>query len=623
MVPIEAAVRVGPGPVLVLAPHPDDEVFGCGGAIVRHVEDGDAVHVIIVADGGYRREDQTADQRQAYVNQRQKESKAAAAVLGYGQPEFWDNPDRGLTYGERLVRDIVDAIQRINAQLVYAPSLWEIHPDHRVLAMTAAEAVRRAGDKIWLAMYEVGNPLRPNRLLDITEIGFKKTQAAACFRSQLTEQDYGQQVLALNRFRSYNLPKNVTLAEAYYVVSSEGLRRDFLGTYRSEFQRQKDLGLLTDPTDAPSVTVIIRSIGRDASLRAALDSVALQTYPQVDVLVVNALGANHPELGSWCGRFPLRLSGPGHSLNRVEAANFGLEEATGDYLIFLDDDDLFDPDHLYNLVAALEARPDAALAYAGVQCVKKGDDGTWEDFITYNDDFDPIRLLCTNYIPMIAALFGRRIVELGCRFDEKLKLCEDWDFWLQALAHTEFVHVDRVSARYRISDASSEIWTDKALAEDATRKVFAKWRSTIGEAQMFQIFSRAGRASKAEEEAQKLKAAYENRSGHLEHLEKAYRERELQLEALRSAFDARTEQVERLDQAYKARTEQVERLEEAYKARGAQIDHLTKEYANRGEQIAQLHAENVRMEAYVRQLESTFWHRFNKRLGLAPPKRAE
>jgi len=616
LVPIDAVERIGGGPVLVLAPHPDDEVFGCGGAIIRHVQDGHPVHVIIVSDGGYRREGQTPDQRQTYIRQRQEESMSAAEVLGYGRPEFWGFADRGLMYGERLVRDIIEAIKRTKAQLIYAPSLLEIHPDHRVLAMTAAEAVRRIGNKVLLAMYEVGNPLRPNRLLDITPIASKKTQALACFRSQLTSQDYGHQVLALNRFRSYNLPQRVNLAEAYYVVSAEDLQKDFLGIYRSEFQRQKDLGLLADAADAPMVTVIIRSIGREISLRAALDSVALQTYPRVEVLVVNALGPNHPEVGAWCGRFPLRLSGPGRALNRVEAANFGLEAATGEYMIFLDDDDLFEPDHLSNLAAALEARQDAALAYAGVRCVKLGEDGAWEDYITYNDEFDPIRLLCTNYIPMMAALFRRKIVEAGCRFDLSLKLCEDWDFWLQALAYTDFVHVAKISALYRISDASSEIWTNKALAEDATRQIFAKWRSALTEEKMFQILSRAGRAPKAEEEARKLQTAYDDRSKHLEHLETAYRDREVQSEALRSA--------------YEARTEQVKRLEEAYQARGAQIDHLTKVYEERGAQIlrlggqvAQLQAESAKMETYVRQLESTFWHRFNKRLGLAPQKRTE
>ncbi|RLB66829.1 MAG: hypothetical protein DRH04_08830 [Deltaproteobacteria bacterium] len=609
LVPIEAVARIGPGPVLVMAPHPDDEVFGCGGAIIRHVGDGDDVHVVIVSDGGFRREEQTADQRQAYVEMRQRESIAAAAVLGYGQPEFWGIPDRGLIYGERLVNDVLDAIERYNARQVFTPSLSEIHPDHRVLAMAAAEAVRRRGsDKVCLVMYEVGNPLQPNRLLDITSISSKKALAMACFKSQLMEQDYSQQMQALNRFRSYNLPKNVTMAEAYWVVSAEDLQKNIISLYASEFQRQKELGLLTDPDEAPVVTVIIRSIGRDASLRDALDSVALQTYPRVEVLVVNALGVDHPQLGCWCGRFPLRLSGSGHSLNRVEAANFGLQEATGDYLIFLDDDDLFDPDHVAGLVAALEARPDAVLAYAGVSCVKKGEDGNWEYFITYNDDFDSIRLLCTNYIPMIAALFRRRIVEAGCRFDEKLKLCEDWDFWLQALAHGKFVHVDQVSARYRISGESSEIWTDKTLAEDATRKVFAKWQITITEKQTFEIFSRAGRASKAEQEAQKFQIAYNDRSNHLAHLEKAYRERELQLEELHSAY-------EELHSAYEARTEQVACLEDAYNARGAQIEHLS-------EDVGELQAENAGLEAYVKRLQSTFWYRFSKRLGHAPQKEA-
>lgn len=52
MVPYTSVRTVGRDVVLVLAPHPGDEVFGCGGAIMRHVADGDPAHVAIVSDWG-------------------------------------------------------------------------------------------------------------------------------------------------------------------------------------------------------------------------------------------------------------------------------------------------------------------------------------------------------------------------------------------------------------------------------------------------------------------------------------------------------------------------------------------------------------------------------------------
>src|SRR3990167_10533026 len=100
----------------------------------------------------------------------------------------------------------------------------------------------------------------------------------------------------------------------------------------------------------PLVSVLVRSMDRP-SLHEALDAVALQTYPHVEVVVVNARGGEHAALGTSCGRFPLRLVNAGGSpLARPAAANAALDAARGDWLIFLDDDDSMDPDHLERLV---------------------------------------------------------------------------------------------------------------------------------------------------------------------------------------------------------------------------------------------------------------------------------
>jgi len=234
LIPHKAASTISASAVLVLAPHPDDEVFGCGGAIAIHVANNVPVRVIIATDGAYKKGHMGAAAERQREAARTEESYAAAKVLGYGVPVFWSLSDRALAYGAPLIEKIVAAMD--GADLVYAPALTETHPDHRILAMAAVEAVkRRPGTR--LAFYEVGAPLRPNLLVDISPVQAKKQAAAACFRSQLAAQRYDEQIAALNRYRTYTLAGNVAAAEAFILVSSDELNADPLRFHRPDTER--------------------------------------------------------------------------------------------------------------------------------------------------------------------------------------------------------------------------------------------------------------------------------------------------------------------------------------------------------------------------------------------------
>lgn len=204
---------------------------------MRHVAAGDPIWVVIVTDGALGLPLDTPDA--ALV--RQRESLCAAQVLGYGEPVFWGLPDRGLEYGEELIGRILTALDETGAELVYAPSWWEIHPDHLALALAAAEAVRRCPRPIQLAMYEVGMPLHPSRLLDITDLHTRKQAAMACFTSQLAQQDYGRHITALNTFRTYTLPGTVKLAEAYRLIERAALLAEPLRRVRPGLNDAPDL----------------------------------------------------------------------------------------------------------------------------------------------------------------------------------------------------------------------------------------------------------------------------------------------------------------------------------------------------------------------------------------------
>ncbi|MBE9561619.1 MAG: PIG-L family deacetylase [Proteobacteria bacterium] len=217
-IPYIATTTLATGNILILAPHPDDEVFGCAGAIIQHVTQGNSVQVIIMTDGSAAIEHQDDASRLDYIKMRQQESKQAAKILGYGTPEFWGIVDRTLTYNEKLIQRLYKYIQDNEITQVYSPSLAEIHPDHSALANLAVEATQRCN--VELIMYEIGIPLHPDILLNITPYLTQKKQAMDCFISQLKIQDYRRHILCLNGYRSYTLPPQVTEAEAYYTFDN-------------------------------------------------------------------------------------------------------------------------------------------------------------------------------------------------------------------------------------------------------------------------------------------------------------------------------------------------------------------------------------------------------------------
>ena len=225
----------------------------------------------------------------------------------------------------------------------------------------------------------------------------------------------------------------------------------------------------------PAISVIVRSMDRP-SLAAALESVAAQPVPGVEVLVVAACGPAHGALPPTVGAHPVRRVDAGQALRRSAAANAGLGAACGRRVIFLDDDDVFLPGHLERLSAALDDAPDAVAAYADVAYGREGPEG-WQTSHVFGDPFDAVRLRFENFVPLHAALVDRdRAAAHECRFDESLDLFEDWDWWLQLAARGRFVHVPGVSARYvAAAGGGSGVFADDAAAADARRRLQLKW----------------------------------------------------------------------------------------------------------------------------------------------------
>jgi len=208
--------------VWILAPHPDDEVFGCGGAALSYASQNAQVYVTVVSSGtGYAQAHDAAE----IQNAREAETNAALKLMQLSPAQFMRLPDRGLGQCADLPRKLFKALQQQHFEAVLTPSLDEVHPDH--LAVTRAlfaalEQLKAEGGTLpWVLQYEVGAPLKPNLLLDLTALWPRKLQAMQCYKSQQQSQDYAKHIEALNTYRTYSLPANVSHAEAYRVLAPE------------------------------------------------------------------------------------------------------------------------------------------------------------------------------------------------------------------------------------------------------------------------------------------------------------------------------------------------------------------------------------------------------------------
>ncbi|WAK01474.1 glycosyltransferase family 2 protein [Methylobacter sp. YRD-M1] len=242
----------------------------------------------------------------------------------------------------------------------------------------------------------------------------------------------------------------------------------------------------------------------------ALQSVAAQTYPRIEVIVVNDGGDDVSEISRPFNTgdvtiFPLQFS---ESVGRSKAANAGLEKAAGKYIAFLDDDDWLEPEHIRQLLDLLEnpLHIDCVAAYSGVRCI---DHETGAAIKLFNQSYNPAALKLENYIPIHAVLFRRSMIDnpAACRFDEAFDLFEDWDFWLQLQTHGKFIWNDQITANYRIINGSSGegVSSDEARSMKALNALVEKWRHKWSTPEMIEIIAHARLLGKFLEKTESLR----------------------------------------------------------------------------------------------------------------------
>lgn len=171
--------------VLVIAPHPDDEV-GCGGTVLLHQLAGDIVHITHVTDGRQSRAGGLGPDEMAA--RRRQEAAAAVAALGVAGADWL-----GLREGEwnesALIPLLQDVLRRTTPQIVYAPSCVDFHPEHVRVARCVARAIAGSGSHdVTVRVYQLHVPLTPvlvNVVAPVQPVADDLAAAMRCYRTQL------------------------------------------------------------------------------------------------------------------------------------------------------------------------------------------------------------------------------------------------------------------------------------------------------------------------------------------------------------------------------------------------------------------------------------------------------
>jgi GT2 family glycosyltransferase/uncharacterized coiled-coil protein SlyX len=215
--------------------------------------------------------------------------------------------------------------------------------------------------------------------------------------------------------------------------------------------------------EPPLVSIIVRTYaGREHLLRQALVSIANQTYKHVEVLVVEDKGAQMRGFAEQCPReFGLDIKYISSTMpgsNRCVTGNIGLAAARGEFVNFLDDDDLFFADHVEYLVSRLAPRPELGACYSLSWETKTRIDAQTGRYVETTHSslpgqrirFDRRELQRANYIPIQSVLFRRELFELYGGFNEALENLEDWNLWRRYSWRHDFEMCAKTTSLYHI-----------------------------------------------------------------------------------------------------------------------------------------------------------------------------
>lgn len=198
--------------LLVLSPHQDDDVIGCGGTIKKHLQAGAVVKVVFMTDGRYGNSDVEPVE---LAEIRRQEAKESLASLGCTDAQFFKNPDMGLGCDSPNIYRLNAVLRDFHPSAILVPSFGDGPPDHYNTSKILAYALMEYDEDVDIYTYEVWQTLVPTVVVDISDVIDEKLKAIGYHRSQVAVMDYPRMVRGLNEYRSLLGGRDCHYCEAF------------------------------------------------------------------------------------------------------------------------------------------------------------------------------------------------------------------------------------------------------------------------------------------------------------------------------------------------------------------------------------------------------------------------
>ncbi len=214
--------------VLVIAPHPDDEVLGCGGTIVKHVSGGDEVYLCIITKA------YPPEWSESEIKERRKEVLRVNKILSIKKAYFLDLPTVKLdTIPQKELNEVIaQVINEVQPEIVYIPHGGDVNSDHRLVfgaAMVATRpkptlSIRKVlcyevlSETEWAAPFPK-NAFIPNLWVDISGELETKLKAMSEYKSELKKFPHPRSLEAISALaKMRGTAAGVEAAEAFMLV---------------------------------------------------------------------------------------------------------------------------------------------------------------------------------------------------------------------------------------------------------------------------------------------------------------------------------------------------------------------------------------------------------------------
>ncbi len=199
--------------ILVIAPHQDDEVLGCGGFIKKNIDDGNSVTILFITSGWSGIKNKKISQNDK-IKIREIEAKKAGKILGIKNFIFLRKEDRSIYTDKTLLSELVKVIQTIQPNIILSPHQNDSDFEHKIINKLTKEAAWLAKEGVLISdlppaqklnrilFYEVWTPIvKPTLYVDITNQMNLKIEAMKQYESQLVQRNYIAIITGLNMFR--------------------------------------------------------------------------------------------------------------------------------------------------------------------------------------------------------------------------------------------------------------------------------------------------------------------------------------------------------------------------------------------------------------------------------------